>query len=360
MKYMLWLYKAKGISNEERILLHRVFSTAKDVYEAPEDKIQSLSFLTPAKKHILINHQKESPDRMYSELSDRGISFTCLFSSEYPEKLSLIKQRPYGLYYKGDLPSLSKAVAMVGARRCSAYGKKMANDLAEALAKNGIPVISGMARGIDGISQRAALNAGGTTCAVLGCGVDVVYPYEHKELYRDIIANGCVISEFEPGEEPKKSYFPARNRLISGLSDVTVVIEAREKSGSLITADFALSQGRDVYAVPGRITDPLSTGCNKLLSEGAGIIRSPEGFIADILDLPVGNAFVPESDVCETYHLENEEKLVYSVLDFYAEDIEYIVEKTGLSVLEVLRALLSLHDKGLCEECFQNQYIRKT
>ena len=164
------------------------------------------------------------------------------------------------------------SVAVIGARQCTEYGRYIASKLGSALADEGIQVISGMARGIDSIAQSAAMEAGGKTFAVLGCGVDVCYPPECTSLFRQLMEKGGILSEYPPGTEPKASYFPRRNRIISGLSDAVVVVEARERSGTLITVDMALEQGREVYVVPGRITDPLSFGCNHLIRQGAGIV----------------------------------------------------------------------------------------
>lgn len=190
----------------------------------------------------------------------------------------------YGIFYRGKLPDENEpAVAVIGARECSEYGRYVAEELGQYLGRAGIQVISGMARGIDGISQQAALSAGGTSYGVLGCGVDICYPAQNRRLYEELLEKGGLLSTYAPGTKPLPQYFPPRNRIVSGLSDALIVIEARQKSGTLITVDMALEQGRDVYVVPGRLTDRLSDGCNHLLTQGAGVFLSPESFAEDFL-----------------------------------------------------------------------------
>jgi DNA processing protein len=202
----------------------------------------------------------------------------------YPPLLAAIHDPPRVLFLRGggDVDLLAQsAVAVVGARACSSYGRSVARALSRELAAAGLVVVSGMARGIDGEAHRGALEAGGTTAAVLGCGIDRDYPAAHAELARRICERGLIVSEYEPGVEPAPWRFPARNRIIAGLCAATVVVEARERSGALITADFALEEGRDVLAVPGEITSSLSAGTNALLRLGA----APVTRAADVLEL---------------------------------------------------------------------------
>lgn len=194
----------------------------------------------------------------------------------YPPHLKFLPAMPRRLYYRGRLPGTEPAVAIVGSRRCTAYGREQAAYFAEVFAAHGVAVISGMAAGIDAAAQSAALDAGGLSFGVLGCGADVCYPPSEKELYLRLASSGGLLSEFEPGSDPISWHFPIRNRVISGLSDAVLVIEARPRSGSLITANFALEQGRTVYALPGRVTDAYSEGCNELIAQGASVALSPE------------------------------------------------------------------------------------
>jgi DNA processing protein len=202
----------------------------------------------------------------------------------FPQLLAAIHDPPPALYVRGraeDTVLSQPAVAVVGARSCSAYGRSVARSLGRELSAAGLVVVSGMARGIDGEAHRGALDSGGTTTAVLGCGIDRDYPAAHAELARRICERGLVVSEYESGVEPAPWRFPARNRIIAGLCEATIVVEARERSGALITADFALEEGRDVFAVPGEITSALSAGTNALLRLGAIPLTSA----ADVLEL---------------------------------------------------------------------------
>ncbi len=222
-------------------------------------------------------------DREYDKLISSDIRMVTLDEREYPSRLKALELPPYAIYYKGKMPEDDvPAVAIIGARDCSEYGTFIANAFGESLAKEKINIISGMARGIDGISQRGALKSDGSTYAVLGCGVDICYPPRNIGLYHEIQRNGGVLSPFPPGTEIKKRNFPERNKIVAGLADLVLVIEARQKSGTSITVDIALKQGKDVYAIPGRLTDRLSDGCNMLIRDGAGIALSPEDIIREL------------------------------------------------------------------------------
>lgn len=233
-----------------------------------------------------MDRQKKSGnlEEEYHSLGEKQIGLVLQEEEGFPQKLLEIPDPPYGLFYKGKLPEQKQpSVAVIGARECSEYGRFVAEELGRYLGSQGIQVISGMARGIDGISQQAALLAGGTSYGVLGCGVDICYPAQNRRLYEELLEKGGLLSTYAPGTKPLPQYFPPRNRIVSGLSDALIVIEARQKSGTLITVDMALEQGRDVYVVPGRLTDRLSDGCNHLLTQGAGVFLSPESFAEDFL-----------------------------------------------------------------------------
>ena len=233
-----------------------------------------------------MDRQKKSGnlEEEYHSLGEKQIGLVLQEEEGFPQKLLEIPDPPYGLFYKGKLPEQKQpSVAVIGARECSEYGRFVAEELGRYLGSQGIQVISGMARGIDGISQQAALSAGGTSYGVLGCGVDICYPAQNRRLYEELLEKGGLLSTYAPGTKPLPQHFPPRNRIVSGLSDALIVIEARQKSGTLITVDMALEQGRDVYVVPGRLTDRLSDGCNHLLTQGAGVFLSPESFAEDFL-----------------------------------------------------------------------------
>ena len=235
----------------------------------------------------------------------------------------------------------------------------MALQYGKCLGHAGVQVISGMARGIDGAGQRGALNGDGTTFAVLGCGVDVCYPRENIGLYMDIQKKGGIISEFPPGTEPLARNFPMRNRIISGLAEWILVIEAKEKSGSLITADMALEQGRDIYALPGMVTEPLSCGCNRLIRQGAGILLNEEDLLEElVIKGLLKKKIAIISDTKNKIKLETKENLVYSKLGLYPRGLDDLQRETGLTPQEVMGICVSLQLKGCIQERSKNYYVR--
>jgi DNA processing protein len=259
----------------------------------------------------------------------------------YPGLLAAIHDPPATLWLRGEAdPALLEelGVAVVGARSCSAYGRAVARSLARELAAAGAVVLSGLARGIDGEAHRGALDGGGRTVAVLGCGIDRDYPAAHAELARRIVANGgLVVSEYEPGVEPAPWRFPARNRIIAGLARLTVVVEARERSGALITADMALEQGREVMAVPGEITSALSSGTNGLLRQGA----APVTCVRDVLE-PLGLEVVEPAAA----HTDPTAVSLLDALEAAPRTIDELTALTGLESAVVAAALTALELDG--------------
>lgn len=277
--YAYWLVCAPGVGDKSIDSLIKAYGTAREIYR----QIEKSKSWGEKGESLKVHRKNWNVERQYDMLKKQEIQFYHLPEEEYPLRLKEIPDPPFGLFVKGRLPSAQKvSVAVIGARECSEYGQFLAVELGKTLGRAGVQVISGMARGIDGISQMAALQAGGTSFGVLGCGVDVCYPKSNRELYERLIKEGGILSAYLPGTMPQAQLFPSRNRIVSGLSDVLVVVEARQKSGTLITVDMALEQGRDVYVVPGRLTDRLSDGCNRLIKQGAGILLSPQDLLADI------------------------------------------------------------------------------
>ncbi len=288
--FACWLDSVPSIGRITAGRLLAVCKSPKEIYRLDAGAIEELTkqkFLTHTQAASLRCWQKErDPDRMYREMKSRGIRCVLPEQEEYPDRLRRIADPPRLLYVKGALPEEGMpSVGIVGARLCSDYGRYAAGQFAGKLACAGIQIVSGMALGIDGIGHKAALSAGGRTFAVLGCGVDICYPEENREIYDRLTAPSGILSEYPPGTAPKSGLFPPRNRIISGLSDVLLVVEARKKSGTLITVDQALEQGKEVYALPGRVTDALSYGCNNLIRQGAGIAMSPEELIEAVFAL---------------------------------------------------------------------------
>ena len=278
--YAYWLFNVEGVGNASADKLLCSGLSCKDVYQMSSNE---LAKLLSRKKAESIEKSRYSWDfeAEKKKLEAKGVRFVSRIDPEFPEKLKNIPGAPFAIYVKGALPDPAiPCVSIVGARMCSEYGRYMARQFGRGLALAGVQVISGMARGIDGIAQGAAIEAGGKSFGIMGCGVDICYPPENKVIYDALLRNGGAISEYPPGMEPQARFFPMRNRIISALSDVLLVVEARHKSGTSITVDTALEQGREVLAVPGRVTDRLSDGCNYLISQGAGVAISVE----DVLD----------------------------------------------------------------------------
>lgn len=277
----------------------------------------------------------------------------------YPAKLREISGMPERLYYIGRFPENDRpSAAIVGARLCSTYGRIQAFRYGKFLSEHGVQVISGMAAGIDAESHKGALEGGTPTFAVLGNGVDICYPSSSRSIYRRIPQeNGGIISEYEPGTRGRAYHFPARNRIISGLADLVLVVEAKEKSGSLITAACALEQGKMVYAIPGAVNDALSRGCHKLIYDGAGIAYSPE-ILLDEWGLSVKKKTNLSGKT--KIGLATDLDLVYSCLDLRPKNPDYIVRKTGFSPAQVSNCLVELTLRGLIRECGRYYYVRSS
>lgn len=282
--YLYWLYTIDGIGTKKRSQLLTVMGSAQAVYELQEEVLGALRFLSEKDKELIRRaKQKKGIEEFYGRLAEKKIRFVMQHHKEYPTNLRKAPDAPFGLFVSGRLPAGDRpCVAVIGARDCSEYGRYVAAELGRRLANARIQVVSGLARGVDSIAQHAAVSAGGEVFGVLGCGVDVCYPRENRPLYQKLMQTGGILSEYPPGTQPKAGLFPKRNRIISGLADAIVVVEAREKSGTLITVDMALEQGREVYVIPGRVTDPLSFGCNRLIGQGAAVLTNITDFIGEI------------------------------------------------------------------------------
>ncbi len=297
---------------------------------------------------------RREPERLAAELEQlerQGIRFVTRSCPDFPARLRRWKDGPFFLFVKGRLPPEGTAAALVGSRKCTEYGRLQAEELGRFLAGKGVHVISGLALGVDGAAQRGALQASGYSCAVLGTGVDVCYPASHRTLYRELEARGGLVSEYATGSPPLPYHFPLRNRIICGLADVVVVVEAGRKSGSLITADWALEQGKDVLAVPGRMGDPMSQGCNRLIRQGAGIVAEPED-ILEALGIRTGKKkkTAPE--------LSAEEQSIWRCLGTEPCGLDWICQESGQPVSAALMILLRLEMRGLVRQVGAGRYLR--
>lgn len=273
----------------------------------------------------------------------------------YPEKLRHIKTPPKKLYVRGNLPNPNKkSVAIVGARNASDYGSTLAKAIAKVLSMNDVEIISGLALGIDTCSHIGALEVEKTTYAILGCGVNICYPSYNSNVYERILdCGGGIISEVDIDTPPLPYNFPLRNRIISGLSDVIIVVEAKESSGSLITADYAIEQGKTVFACPGRVGDTLSKGTNNLIKQGAYILTSADDVLSYLGLVVDGMLPKIEKDLSK---LDYYEKLIYDVLNDATLHIDEIVQKTKIPVNKCINTLMSLELNGFVESTIVNYY----
>ncbi len=367
-RYWLWLCSCPGLYRNTIAGLMEFFRTPKQLYEAEprelirwrkladDDTMKWVNSLIEYKENVNLLEAEKKAER-------RKLAFVSRYSSDFPEKLRNLPDCPYGLFYRGHLPDPTKpAIAVIGARRCSNYGQQMAAILGKALAEDGYQVISGMAAGIDGIAQSACASYQGSSYAVLGCGADVCYPPENHRLFDTLPERGGIISEYPPCTPPLRPHFPARNRLISGLSDGVIVVEARDQSGSLITADLALDQGKEVFAVPGRYNDLLSYGCNRLIEQGAGIVLSTDNLLKNLAVSLNLQRVAPRRDeeerkVCSD--MSEDERKVYMALNSDARGIDEIASETGLTLLQAMRALINLQLRNLVMEVSKNRYALK-
>ena len=307
-EYNLWLCSLDGIGSKKlKKILHN-FPSAEAVFWAPKDCLENITGITKKDVHIIVESRKKyNPAHWHGKLQSCQMRCTSYLSEDYPEECRQLYQPPKRLFYKGSLPLEEHRIAVVGARDCSLYGRSVARYFSASLAGRGIAVISGMARGIDGWAHQGALEGGGKTYAVLGNSAEICYPSEHSRLYRSIIRQGGVLSEYPPGTRARASFFPMRNRIISALAEGVLVVEARAKSGSLITADQALEQGKDVFVIPGRVGDALSEGCNNLIKQGACLVTSPEEIVEC---LGIGTEENKEKFTNLYIHLETKEKIL--------------------------------------------------
>lgn len=351
------------------------YGTAEQIRELTETEIDRIGYLKKDQKEELKRAKKRPlPEGRLRELEEKQIRTVCVEEEGYPLRLAQLSDPPYMLFYKGHLPEeAQRSVAVIGARRCSDYGRRAADYFGRELAKAGVPVISGLAVGIDGLSQSACVEEGGTSYGVLGSGVDIIYPAGNRKLYYDLQEKGGILSEYLPGTESIAWHFPQRNRIISGLADLVLVVEAREKSGTLITVEYALQQGREVFAVPGRVGDNLSLGCNRLIRDGAGIATCAEDLVFALQDL--GNRTgeeqkarqdkirrkmhddvtdrdkIPEGLATDTgnWRGERRQKIRRVLLDnpASAEELYPVVVTDGGSIQELLTDLMVMEIEGL-------------
>ncbi len=358
--YAFWLCNIPGMNNRKIERLLSCFESPKEIFSAGQKYLEQLTCLSQKdKERIFSGRNAETVIKQYEMLYNKGIRFAYRDEPDFPKKLLSIPDAPYGLFYKGKLPLENVlSVAIVGARKASLEAREVAGKFGRELAENGIQVISGMAYGVDISAQRGVMEvAGGRTYGILGTGVDLCYPRCHIGAYMQMQEYGGVISEFPLQTPPLPYHFPLRNRIISGLSDGILVIEAKKDSGSLITAETGLEQGKEIFVVPGSIMNAQYEGSNRLLQNGAALVQN----VRDILD---GFGLFFDEDVVgrkKKYEnmLETTEKIVYSILRLEPVHISQIAEDTGLELQKVMEAVLSLHQKKLVQSIGNHYYAIK-
>ncbi|MCT4618602.1 MAG: DNA-processing protein DprA [Marinisporobacter sp.] len=354
-EYMIWLHNIQGIGNKTLENLLKIFGSAENIFKAPAEKLSKIRGIN---EHVIHNIVKNRNffymNQLTNKIKKNNIEVMGREDGEYPENLKNIYDPPYLLYRKGDiLKEDINSVAIVGARKASAYGKYVAYKLAGELVNRGITVVSGMAYGVDTMAHKGALENGGRTIAVLGCGLDNCYPKSNYRLMLEIEKNGAVLSEYSVETKPFPGNFPARNRIISGISKGVIIVEASMHSGSLITAECALEQGREVFAVPGNINSSLSRGTNKLIKEGAKLITDIEDVLEELYieTNQKGNENIPLSDVeAKVYGVISEKQPIH--IDLLTKELSWEVNQLS-SIITILQI------KGLVEQLPGNLLIIK-
>lgn len=354
LRYWLGFNLVRGIGPVRLRALLELFGDVKTAWEAPEADLCLVGLDQRSLRNLLQARRQVDLEQLEKKVLAAGVRVLTWDDLAYPALLKQIPDAPPVLFVKGELlPADEWAVALVGTRKPTPYGREVARLLAAELARNGVTVVSGLARGVDGIAHHAALDAGGRTLAVLGSGVDEIYPAEHRGLAERIVANGALISDYPLGTRPEASNFPPRNRLISGLSLGVVVVEAGLSSGALITADFAADQGREVFAVPGSILGSSSAGSNRLLRDGAHIVTE----VRDILEVLRLDQLAAKQAAREVLPANPTEATVLAQLSSEPSYVDDVARAANLPVETVSSTLVLLELKGMVRQVGMLQYV---
>lgn len=346
------LVRGIGAVRMRALLAH--FDSLKDAWGAPVAQLQEAGLsgkVTDAVERVRTSVDLEE---LWDRIQAQGITVLTWEDELYPPRLKEIEQPPPVIYLRGEI-SLDDhfAVAIVGTRRITPYGRQVTEELASFLAGQGITVVSGLARGVDAVAHSAALKAGGRTIGVLGSGVDKIYPPEHAQMAEKMIVQGAILSDYAIGTEPESANFPPRNRIISGLSMATIVIEAGETSGALITAGFAAEQGREVFALPGNILAPQSKGTNRLIQQGAHPLLSPQD-VLQVLNLTRAGQFKAARKTIPADALEAQ---LLGILGAEPLHVDEIRNRTGLPIEKVSATLTLMELKGLVRQVGGMNYV---
>lgn len=353
-RYWVGWNLVKGIGSVRFRALLAAFGDAQSAWEASPEALRQAGLGEKLTANVVKLRAQVSVDKVWERVQAGSIQVLTWDDEAYPRRLKEIDQPPPVLYLRGNLlPEDEWAVAIVGTRRVTAYGRQVAEELASVLARNGVTVISGLARGVDSISHQAALNAGGRSIAVMGTGVDQIYPPENQRLAEKMLQQGGLVSDYPLGTQPDGINFPPRNRIISGLALAVVVVEAGLTSGALITASFAAEQGRDVFSVPGNITAPQSQGTNRLIQDGATPLLSPQQ-VLEALNLTMVTEHRAARQVLPTDPIE---KQVYQVLSAEPLHVDEIRMRTDMPIEQVSATLALMELKGMVRQVGGMNYI---
>ena len=356
LKFWLGFNYVSGIGPAKIQALLGYFGSLEKAWNATDSQLRDIGFDARAIQSLNETRQNFDLDQYARRVESSGVSVVTWGSPEYPELLREIPAAPPLVFLRGQLEPIDRwAVAVVGTRRLTAYGRQVTHDLVAGLVSNGITIISGLARGIDAVAHRTAIEGGGRTIAVMASGIDKIYPPEHRDLAREIVAgHGALVTDYPFGAEPESNHFPARNRLISGLSLGVIVIEAGERSGALITARFALEQNREVFAVPGNIHSPVSVGTNRLIQQGGKLVMRVEDVLEELNLKMVAEQAVAQIILPETA----EEAALIAQLSSQPVHVDELGRLTSMPMSLISSTLTMMELKGMVQQVGGMNYIR--
>ncbi|MFN4218671.1 MAG: DNA-processing protein DprA [Candidatus Bipolaricaulia bacterium] len=360
-RYWIALTLIPNLSPRKFHILLENFSSPQEIWEAPFSRLKEIPGFAESAQTFCAHRERADIDRALEQIARLGLTVITLDDAQYPEPLRAIPDPPPVLYLRGEYVEKDKlAVALVGTRRATSYGKRVAQQFAGELGRLGFTIVSGLAEGIDTAAHRGALKVNARTIAVIGSGFARLYPQSNQKLLEEIVSSGCAMTEFAPEVAPEQWTFPQRNRIISGLSRGVLVVEAPEDSGALITARLALEHNREVFAVPGSILGESHRGCHKLIKDGAKLVESVTDILEEFKDLRA--LFTVRRDrpapAPQKPMLSPLEEKIFSVLEFEPMHFDEIVSKTGLSVGEVSEGLLTLALQGIVQELEGKHYVK--
>ena len=333
------------------------FKDPANIFKAPINKLKSIEGIGSRIAEVIKNaHSDYDLDKEVELVSDAKVKIVTLLDKEYPECLRTIYDPPILLYVKGDFKKEDElSIAIVGSRKCTYYGLNIAEKIAAELVNSKVVIISGLARGIDTAAHKGAVKNNGRTIAVLGNGLSSIYPPENRDLAERILGKGVLVSEFPMEAKPCKQHFPRRNRIISGLSKGLLVVEAAKKSGALITADFALEQGRDVFAIPGMVDRPSSSGTNALIKQGAKLVESTDDILTE---LGIEQVESVGKDADTVFLADPGEKNIFNMLSDEPCDVDTIIQELEIKTQHAKLMLLDMEMKGVIKQLPGKLYIR--